>query len=247
MRKNAYTGFNTRMTPQTEPIPGENQIRNNAGGYVYDVGTFKRFERFLVLGSEGGTYYVGEAKLTKENALNTIAAIEADGDKAVQLIRGVSDSGRAVKNDAAIFALALAASAKNPQTRKLALAALPAVCRIPTHLFHFLTYVKQFRGFGRGLKRAVGEWYQAQPVEKLAYQVVKYQSRDGWSNADALRLSHPKTQDAQRNFVYRWIVDGIVEPRRSLRNFHRDSPDCSGFEIAKDYRRRYTGPADHGP
>lgn len=233
--QNAYTGFSKKTTKQTEPIPGETQIKNDAGGYVYDVGAFKRFERFLILGSEGGTYYVGEAKLTKENALNTIAVIESDGAKAVRTIVEVSDAGRAVKNDAAIFALALAASSKTPATRSLALDSLPKVCRIPTHLFHFLTYVKQFRGFGRGLKRAVGNWYQSQEVERLAYQVVKYQSRDGWSNADALRLSHPKTTDPIRNFLYRWVVDGMEAARAKSPDFSIEIPQIlAAFELAKD-------------
>ena len=203
-----YTTFSTLRTPQTEVIPLEDQVENNAGGFVYKLDDFKALERFLVLGSEGGTYYVDERNLTKENALRTMRAIQLDGKRAVDLIVAVSDAGRAPKNDPAIFALALAAAAKDPATRSYALLMLPRVCRIPTHLFHFMTYVKQFRGVGRGLKRALGDWYNEMPVEKLAYEVVKYQSRDGWSNADVLRLSHPKTADPIRNAVYKWIVDG---------------------------------------
>ena len=241
--KNAYTGFNTKHTPQNEPIPGENQIKNNAGGYVYSVGAFKQLERFLILGSEGGSYYVSEKALTKENAINTIAAIESDGERAVRTIVEISDSGRALKNDPAIFALALASSAKDPRTRSLALGALPKVCRIPTHLFHFLTYVKQFRGFGRGLKRAVGNWYQEQDIERLAYQVVKYQSRDGWSNADALRLSHPKTEDILRNAIYKWIVDGFKE---TALKYGADSLPriVKAFEEAKEFPDAYRTHAD---
>ena len=204
----AYTGFNTRRTSQSESIPGSSQIVNAAGGYVYQLDDWKAFERFLILGSEGGSYYCTEKKLTKENALRTMKVIAEDGQRAVNMIVKVSDNGLAPKNDPAIFALALAASTADPATRVAALSALPRVCRIPTHLFHFLTYVKQFRGFGRGLKHAVARWYNDTPTDKLAYEVVKYIQRDGWSNADALRLSHPKTIDPIRNAVYKWIVDG---------------------------------------
>jgi 60 kDa SS-A/Ro ribonucleoprotein len=202
-----YTSLNTRNTPVSEPILGENQIVNNTGGYVYELDPFKTLERFLILGSEGGSYYVAEKELTRENAKNVIKCIEANGKKAVDLIVNVSDAGRALKNDPALFALALAASAKSQETRVYALAALPKVARIPTHLFHFLTYVQQFRGWGRSLKRAVADWYNNQPVDRLAYQVAKYQSRDGFSNRDALRLAHPKTNDVMRNALYKWIVD----------------------------------------
>lgn len=232
----AYSTFSTRRTPQTEPIPGQEDrmVPNHAGGFAYDVGALKQFERFLILGSEGGTYYVSERKLTKENALNAMKVIEAEGRRAVDLIVDISHSGRAPKNDPAIFALALASAAKDPAVRAYALAQLPKVCRIPTHLFHFLTYVKQVRGFGRGLKRAVAAWYQDLPVDKLAYQVVKYQSRDGWSNADALRLSHPvarwATDGDARNGIYRWIVDGVNEVAKRELPVH---PTIAGFELAK--------------
>src|SRR3712207_8432194 len=49
-------------------------------------------------------------------------------------IVAVSRDGRAAKNDAAIFALAMAASATEDVTRQAALKALPDVCRTGTHL-----------------------------------------------------------------------------------------------------------------
>lgn len=229
----AYETFSQRRTPQREAIPGEEsrQQANNAGGFVYGVNNWKALERFLILGSEGGTYYVGEKALTKQNALRTMQAITDDPKRAIDLITQISVEGRAPKNDPAIFALALAASSPDPQTRALALAALPKVCRIPTHLFHFLTYVQAQRGWGRGLRRAVAAWYTDQSVDRLAYQVTKYQSRDGWSNADALRKSHPRTLDPTRQAIFRWIVDGLAEVKK------RDLPIpgiVAGFELAKD-------------
>lgn len=204
-----YTSFSTKKTSQREPSPFEKEVKNNAGGFVFELDLFKQLERFLILGTSGGTFYVGERKLTKDAAIAAIKAIQLDGQKAVKLIVDISESGRAPKNDPALFALALAASAPEISTRRAALAALPKVARIPTHLFHFVTYIEQFRGWGRSLKRAIGEWYQVQDVERLAYQMVKYQSRDGWSNRDLLRLSHPKTSDAKRNALYKWAVDGF--------------------------------------
>jgi 60 kDa SS-A/Ro ribonucleoprotein len=73
-----------------------------------------------------------------------------------------------------------------------------------------------FRGWGRSLRTAVADWYQNMPIEQLAYQSVKYVQREGWSNRDALRLTHPKTTDPIRNQLYKWIVDGeipeIIDP-----------------------------------
>src|SRR5260370_1022359 len=83
-------------------------------------------------------------------------------------------------------------------------AAHPAVCGTGTHLFLFARYVEQFRGWGRGLRRAIGDWYLARGVGEIAYQAVKYRQREGWAHRDMLRLAHPKTADPVRNALFRW-------------------------------------------
>ena len=83
------------------------------------------------------------------------------------------------------------------------------VCRIGTHLFHFAEYVNALRGWGRGLRNAVGRWYLEQEADKLACQVVEYQQRDSWSHADLLRLAHPKAPSAEHEAVFRWILAGV--------------------------------------
>jgi 60 kDa SS-A/Ro ribonucleoprotein len=217
MTTKTYAAFSTKATPQTEPIPGETMVPNNAGGYAYALDKWAAFQRFLVLGTEGGTYYVKEKPLTAAGATNALACIAEDGARAVDLIVAISDAGRAPKNTAAEFALALAAAAKDDKTRALALAALPKVCRIPTHLFHFLTFVKQHRGFGRGLRRAVGDWYGRWTPEKLAFELAKYQGRDGWTNKDVLRQAHPKL-DASRAAALRWAIGAPLEAREVSRD-----------------------------
>lgn len=192
--------------PQTEALD-ERQVKNSAGGFSYGVDDFTRFRRFIVLGAESGSYYAGERKLTVENVDAVKRAIKQDGLRAVKEIVEISDRGLAPKNDPALLALALCASADDPATRSAALAALPKVARIPTHLYHFATYVDSCRGWGRGLRTAVASWFNDKPVGNLAYQAVKYQQRDGWALSDLLRLSHPKAT-GNRNELYKYIVDG---------------------------------------
>ncbi len=45
--------FGTKQTVQTEAIPGSDQVKNNAGGFVFQVDEFTQLRRFLILGSEG--------------------------------------------------------------------------------------------------------------------------------------------------------------------------------------------------
>lgn len=51
--------------PQWEPLIG--QSKNKAKGYSYEVTDEVRLLRFLILGSEGGTYYTSESELKREN------------------------------------------------------------------------------------------------------------------------------------------------------------------------------------
>ncbi len=52
--------FNFKKTPQSQPIPGTSQVRNDNAGFVWAVDDWARLDRFLILGSEGGIYYASE-------------------------------------------------------------------------------------------------------------------------------------------------------------------------------------------
>ena len=203
--------YNTRVTPQSQPMPGTNQERNNAGGYAWRVSDWTRLERFLVLGSEGGTYYVRERKLTVDNAQAVLRCLQEDGPRVVAETVAVSQAGRAPKNDPALFVLALALGHGDVATRRAAVAALPKVARTGTHLFHFLEFVEGFRGWGRLLRNGVTAWYNEMDPARLAYQLVKYQQRDGWSHRDALRLAKPVPATPVHSALYGWATRGWPE------------------------------------
>jgi 60 kDa SS-A/Ro ribonucleoprotein len=199
--------FVTLFTPQREKAR-DDQHQNNAGGFVFVLDKWAKLDRWLILGCEGGSYYATERKMTRDNAKTILECLAEDGVRTVRRIVEISDAGRAPKNEPAIFALAMAAGAESPETRKAALTALPKVCRTGTHLFHFARDVEGFRRWGRGLRTAIATWYNDKPADRLAYQAVKFQQRDGFSHRDLLRLAHPKAPSAQHNAIYRWIVGG---------------------------------------
>ena len=203
----ALKKIGTRQTPQSEAILGSTQVPNSAGGFAWPVTDLVRVDRFLILGSEGGSYYAIERELTLDNAQAVLRAIEHDGPAVVRRVVEISEAGRAPKNDPAIFVLAVAASKGDLATRQAAFEALPRVCRTGTHLLHFAQFVEGFRGWGRGLRRAVAGWY-TQPADRLAYQAIKYGSRDGWSQRDLLRLAHPRAVSEQHGVILHWITQG---------------------------------------
>lgn len=208
MMVDIYKTIFGKVTSQSQPILGTTQQPNSAGGFVWQVDDWTRLQRFLVLGSEKGTYYISEQKLTRDNAEAVLRCIAEDGVRVVDEVVAISESGRAPKNDPALFVLAMCAAAEDEATRQAALKALPKVARIGTHLFHFMAYVETMRGWGRGLRRAVANWYNEMPAHQLSYQAIKYQQRDGWSHRDALRLAHPEAPTEAHNILYHWMVNG---------------------------------------
>jgi 60 kDa SS-A/Ro ribonucleoprotein len=206
--KHVSTRLRRLITPQDEPIPGSTQVPNSAGGYAWAIDKWARLDRFLILGTEGGTYYIAERELTKDNASAVRECITEDGARVVRRVVEISESGRAPKNDPALFVLAMAAGLGDDATRAEALAALPDIARTGTHLFHWLQFVKAFRGWGRGVRNAVSRWYTSKSAEDLAYQILKYQSRDGWAHRDALRLAHPKAPSYEHDVLFRFATKG---------------------------------------
>lgn len=214
--------------PQTEKLD-ERQVENSAGGYSYQVSDWTRLTRFLILGTEGGSYYASQRDLTKENFMAVDRAIKADGVRAVNLIVEISKSGRAPKNDPALFALARAASADNEDTRGFALDALPEVARIGTHLFTFCEFLNSMRGWGRGVRKGVGNWYLNQDANRLAYQLVKYRQRNGWTHRDVLRLAHPKATREEHQLLLEWAAKKTASDEVTQSAF----PLIEGYEEAQ--------------
>ena len=206
--------INTRITPQHQKATAK-QVANSAGGYVFALDDVARLRRFLILGVDGGTYYTSAHALAVDNVKVLERLASEDPRTLVDTIVQVSTSGAAPRQNPALFALAYATSV--PQSRDAALGALPQVARTGSHLFTFARYVEQFRGWGRGLRRAVGSWYTGRDADSLAYQAVKYRQREGWSHRDLLRLAHPRTDDASLRATFDWITHaGLGETTPAL-------------------------------
>lgn len=209
------------QVPQSRPLPG--QVPNSAGGFTWEVDDMKRLRRFLCLGSEGGTYYIGEKELGRENALAIIRLIESGkGKQVVKEIVEFSVEGRAAKQNPIIFALALCAREETVgvnHTKEAAYDALIQVCRIPTHLFAFVDFcegVSKYTGWGRAHRRAICEWYNSKTAKALAMAVTKYRNRGGWSHLDVLRLCHLKPANPGVACISKYIVKGIDKCREEF-------------------------------
>ena len=198
------------VTPQSQAIPGreDEMARNNAGGFTFVLDMWGVLDRFIMLGSEGGNYYVGQKDLTKQSFDNTLKCIAEDGVRAVNTAVAFSVGGRAPKNDGALVVLALAAAKGSQEVQDAAYEALPKVARTGTHLFTFVSILNAMGKWNAAAKRGLAKWYNNRSVDKLAVQMLKYQSRNGWSHRDVLRLAHVKAANEVQNNLFKYVVKG---------------------------------------
>lgn len=207
-----YTKFfvQPKFSPQSEQIPGREaeMVANGAGGFAFQASNWTRLKRFLMLGTEGRTFYESEKELTLQNAKSVIACITEDGRKVVNNTVIVSTTGAPPSNSPAIFVLALCFIYGDLFTRRAVAADFSKVVRTGTHLFEFCETMKLL---GKNLssqtvQRAISSWYLGKTPRDLAYQITKYQNRNGWSHADVLRMSHVNSQTNEYKMLFQYIL-----------------------------------------
>lgn len=189
----------------------ERQVQNSAGGFVYSTGAPEQMRRFLVLGSEGGTFYASQKDLTKANVDNLKALAAKDPFVYIPVLEQANEQNIAPRHSTILLALAvLYAHSDEEMVRLWVKQNFTKIVRTGTHLFEFVEYVTMFRGWGRGLRSLVGSWYKNLEADDLAYQVVKYRQRGGWSHRDLLRKSHPVVSSDEQKRVLDYVTHGTL-------------------------------------
>ena len=183
-----------------------NQVLNDAGGYVWKLSTLEHVNRYLVLGGakDMGNYYRQSSDVNLECALSVLKMIrDPDASQFVQLcalLKAVSVGGRAPKQEPVLLSLAAAiVFAKTPAEKQIAFETMKECVRIPTHMFMLAGFVrdlsmskpeKKGKGWGAGFRKAISHYYTSRNGRDLAFQMTKYQNREGWTHADIIRMIH---------------------------------------------------------
>jgi 60 kDa SS-A/Ro ribonucleoprotein len=224
MPRDPLASVTTLATPQGRPVPGRaDQVLNNAGGYVFGKDLWTRLEDFLILGTTGGTHYLGEDKLTAGNAEVVFEAVREDGPRAVALLAGISASKppRAPRNRGCLFTLAAASASGDPATVQAVKAAVPLVARTTDHLAALYGYRKQFRatatprGYSstesRAWRSALASWFLTGDPDTVAWRACKARQRktpagEDMALRDIIRLAHPKPVTAEQSALLGWLA-----------------------------------------
>ncbi len=169
--------------------------------------------RVMIMGTDKNQYAVSAQKLTNE-AVQLLNELVSVGEWSIILQEFKEVYGKSLAPKLSFSFLALAylttipdsvsgSTAKTTAIRTQAYACV-STFRTLSHLlqwemFH-LAYSKErkVKSTGEGFRRAVGNWLLAHPGDWLSYQITKYQSREGVSAQDLLRLVHVKTTSATK-------------------------------------------------
>ena len=185
----------------------EKEVANQSGGLVFKLDKWSALDRYLIMGSS--TKYTSGKAGALDNK-NLIACVAEDGVRVVDTAVAISEQGRAPKNDYAIYAIAYCMKMGDLTTRRAAGAAAHRVCRIGTHLFQLASHIDDLGGWGSIVKRTLQNWYLKKDAKALAYQMIKYQKRVGWSHRDILRKVRPVPPTEDHKALFKWATQGDV-------------------------------------
>ncbi len=199
-------------TPQNQPLPGREaeMIQGRSGGFMFDAGIWNMLRRCLLIGTAQSTYYAGNKELTEDFVQVVRQAIAEDPNRVAAEIIYASD-GRAINNSAPILALVLLSMGEAPEAKKAFQEIFPQIVRTGSHFYEWLSYTKSLRGFGKVVREVGKNWLSREDVKGLAYQLLKYQQRNGFRHRDALRLFHVKPPTENHRQLFEWVVKGWEE------------------------------------
>ena len=206
--------------PQTIGLPG--QIANNAGGYSFPLPLEQEWMRYLIIGSkaDNGSFYQCGGAIATTISRCVMAAVSSPTtcEHLIRDIVDVSVNARAPKQEMTMMSLAtVIVFAPDNKCKAQALVAINQVCRIPTHLFMLVQYIRDLsqdkknpgKGFGKGVRRALTEYYTSRGGLELAVLVTKYKNREGWTHEDLISLLHinpANMKDDGGRLVLEWIM-----------------------------------------
>lgn len=226
MTRDPLAAVTTTVTPQTRPVPGRaDQVKNNAGGYVFGKGDEAKVRDFLTLGTTGGAYYLNEDKLTGQNSELVLRFARERGADMAAIAHELSTAvpARVPKNRGCLFGLAAVSAMGDPDGIQRVKGLLPEVARTTDHLSTWFGYRKQLKGkpTGRGtgivssraFKGTLVNWLLRADADSVAFGACKARQRktpagEAFALRDVMRIARPTPADfgPERGMLFAWLA-----------------------------------------
>ncbi len=195
-------------------------VTNYAGGAVHAVSWSQLFDRFITLGTTGGTFYATEQRLQEDIAPELLTGYVQAGPSAIMELAARIPTLPLLRPSLLLTALALVAG-----SNEMKHAVVQHIHQLAPTLSHLLTVVSYYNTLrlnsysdvhsdrkrvphGRSWRRAVSAWLTRRDAQSLAYQMLKYKRRDGVSVSQLLRYAHPKPPTDTHSALFHWALYG---------------------------------------
>lgn len=220
MAKKAASIFGTRNT-----IPTPDGL-NHAGGPSYNRGLEEQTLQVLTTNVFENTFYASQKDLVKQAVDLFKRMALQDSVLFAKMIVYARNEG--FIRIAPITALVVLSTADMDSFQ----AAFPLVIRTPGDLQDFMQILRSRalrKGFGRGVKRAVGGWLNG----LSEYHAIKYGSQgSGFSLRDILRLARPKPASDRVGAIFNYLINGLTEENAEVIALNLNQIRC--MEILKE-------------
>ena len=168
-------------------------------------------KRFLLIGTENGSYYVSEKDLTITHVQSLENLLKEDYTKVINIINKYYLS--VYKKDYLLFVIARCCADKNKDLRIHAYEYMLEICKTPTQLFLFIELYEKINkilnkstGWNKLQKEYISKWYLTKQPMDLAYLITKYKNRNQWTHKDVLKLSHIKAHTNSHDSLFAYIT-----------------------------------------
>lgn len=219
MARDPLANINVTQTPQRQPVPGRtDQVRNPSGGYVFSLSDEEKLRDFLTLGTTGGSYHLGEDKLTGQNSELVLKFARERGADMARIAHEMSTGmpPRVPSNRGCLFGMAAAQALGNPESVQAVKQLLPEVARTTDHLSQFFGYRKQLKGTGGGSpawhKTLLG-WLLRADADSVAFGACKGRQRktpsgEAFALRDVMRIVRPTPGEygPERAMLFAWLA-----------------------------------------
>ena len=217
--------------PVAKVIKGreKDMIKNPDGAFVFKIDDMAFLDRFLIMGAATGS--IGRnVKIAKESAKLAIDMIAKDPFKVITRVYELNAGRRVFTKEPSLLVLALAMCHMyntNIESRRLASNTAAEICNTPYDISRLAEFYKEVAGNkGFMLTQCIQRWFSIRNPAKVAYQGVKYRSRNGWTPGDLLRVSHPKPEDEPMSLAMAYLTSPKSERGRIA---------AGAFDIFRDF------------
>lgn len=169
--------------------------------YRWPMTDIDRMRRFFYLGCESGTFYGDTQRQPSASRTDSLEKLLLT-DRGEELIAVLSETGLnhlILKRDLALSVYVQCARHPSTALRQASYSQFDNIIKNSQDLLHFVALVDSYdpshgTGWGRGLRRAVTNWFNNKDPVHLARLTTQQRRimKKRWDHRDVLRLAHVK-------------------------------------------------------